>query len=274
VQSDCLHGFGIPVVLFVVTHSINLTALPDIPLIQPGDDLSSIIQKSLAQAGLQLQTDDVLVIAQKIVSKAEGRLVKISEVTPSARALELAPQLQKDPRHVEVILWESKEIVRMRPGVIVVEHRLGYVCANAGVDRSNVAPHADPDDDFLLMLPADPDRSCATLRDQLYEATGAKVGVIINDSHGRAWRNGTVGVAIGVAGVPALLDLRGTPDLFDYPLQVTQVGIADELAASASLLMGQAAEGRPVVHIRGLPYSLREGNGQELIRQKDMDMFR
>ncbi len=228
----------------------------------------------MADAGLQLQNDDVLVLAQKIVSKAEGRLVKISEVQPSARALELAPQLQKDPRHVEVILQETKEIVRMRAGVVVVEHRLGYVCANAGVDRSNVAPHANPEEDFLLMLPADPDKTCAELRDQLYSATGARVGVIINDSHGRAWRNGTVGVALGAAGVPALLDLRGTPDLFDYPLQVTQVGFADELAASASLLMGQAAEGRPIIHMRGIPYPLREGNGQELIRPKDMDMFR
>lgn len=257
-----------------MTHTLNLTALPNIPLIQPGDNLVNIILKSLAEAGLQLQNDDVLVLAQKIVSKAEGRLVKISEVQPSARALELAPQLQKDPRHVEVILQETKEIVRMRAGVIVVEHRLGYVCANAGVDRSNVAPHANPEDDFLLMLPADPDKTCTELRDQLEAATGAKVGVIINDSHGRAWRNGTVGVALGAAGVPALLDLRGTPDLFDYPLQVTQVGFADELAASASLFMGQAAEGRPIIHIRGVPYALREGNGQELIRQKDMDMFR
>ncbi len=257
-----------------MTHTLTLTALPNIPLIQPGDDLCALILKSLADAGLQLQTDDVIVLAQKIVSKAEGRLVRLADVTPSARALELAPQLQKDPRHVEVILRESKEIVRMRPGVIVVEHRLGYVCANAGVDHSNVAPHAIPADDTLLMLPLDPDRSCAELRDQLYEATGVRVGVIVNDSHGRAWRTGTVGIALGVAGVPALLDLRGTPDLFEYPLQVTQVGLADELAAAASLLMGQAAEGRPVIHIRGTPYPLRDGNAQELIRAKDMDLFR
>ena len=256
-----------------MTHTLTLTALPNIPLIQPGDDLCAIILKSLADAGLQLQTDDVLVLAQKIVSKAEGRLVRLADVTPSARALELAPQLQKDPRHVEVILRESKEIVRMRPGVMVVEHRLGYVCANAGVDRSNVAPHV-PEDDTLLMLPVDPDRSCIELRDKLFEATGARVGVIVNDSHGRAWRTGTVGVALGAAGVPALLDLRGTPDLFEYPLQVTQVGLADELAAAASLLMGQAAEGRPVIHIRGIPYPLRDGNAQELIRAKEMDLFR
>ncbi|MBM4424957.1 MAG: coenzyme F420-0:L-glutamate ligase [Chloroflexi bacterium] len=253
---------------------LTLTALPDIPLIQPGDDLCAIIIASLGKAEIELRDGDVLIVAQKIVSKAEGRLVRVSSVTPSARAAELAAQLQKDPRHVEVILSESKDIVRMRPGVIVVEHRLGFVCANAGVDRSNVAPHANPEDDFLLMLPADPDRSCAELRLRLRDGTGANVGVIINDSHGRAWRNGTVGVAIGAAGVPALLDLRGTPDLFDYPLQVTQVGLADELAAAASLLMGQAAEGRPVIHARGVPYAAREGGAQELIREKDLDMFR
>ena len=250
-----------------------LTALPNIPLIKPGDDLCAIILASLTEAGLRLQGDDVLILAQKIVSKAEGRLVHLSSVTPSARALELADELQKDPRQVEVILSETKEIVRMRAGVIVVEHRLGYVCANAGVDRSNVAPHGEGGD-WLLMLPENPDRSCAELRDKLLAATGATVGVIVNDSHGRAWRSGTVGVALGAAGVPALLDLRGTPDLFDTPLQITQVGFADELAAAASLLMGQAAEGRPIIHARGVPYALRDGDAQELIRPKELDLFR
>jgi coenzyme F420-0:L-glutamate ligase / coenzyme F420-1:gamma-L-glutamate ligase len=257
-----------------LTAQLTLTALPNIPLVQPGDDLLAILLKGFEEAGLKLQDDDVIILAQKIVSKAEGRLVKLSEVEPSAKALELAPLAQKDPRHVEVILRESKEIVRMRPGVIVVEHRLGYVCANAGVDRSNVAPHGESVDDYLLLLPENPDASCATLREKLKQATGATVGVIINDSHGRAWRNGTVGVALGTAGLPALLDLRGTPDLFDYPLQVTQVGLADELAAAASLLMGQAAEGRPAIHARGVPYQFREGNAQELIREKEMDLFR
>ena len=221
-----------------------------------------------------MQTGDVLILAQKIVSKAEGRLVHLSSVSPSARALELADELGKDPRQVEVILSETKEIVRMRAGVIVVEHRLGYVCANAGVDRSNVAPHGAGGDDWLLMLPEHPDRSCAELRDKLRAATGATVGVIVNDSHGRAWRSGTVGVALGAAGVPGLLDLRGTPDLFDTPLQITQVGFADELAAAASLLMGQAAEGRPIILARGVPYALRDGDAQELIRPKEMDLFR
>lgn len=257
-----------------MADQLTLTALPNIPLIQPGDDLVAVLLKGLLAAKVELRDNDVLVLAQKIVSKAEGRLVKLADVVPSAKALELAPMLEKDPRHVEVVLRESKEIVRMRPGVIVVEHRLGYVCANAGVDRSNVAPHGEAADDYLLLLPENPDKSCADLRQKLKRATGATVGVIINDSHGRAWRNGTVGVALGAAGLPALLDLRGKPDLFDYPLQVTQVGLADELAAAASLLMGQAAEGRPAIHVRGVPYPLREGNAQELIRQKEMDLFR
>lgn len=244
------------------------------PLIKPGDDLCNLIIQSLSEAGIQLRDGDVLVLAQKIVSKAEGRFVNLDEVAPSPRAIELASELQKDPRHVEVILSETKEVVRTRPGVIVVEHRLGYVCANAGVDHSNVASPDDSGGEWLLMLPQDPDASCELMRRTLAERTGAGVGIIINDSHGRAWRSGTVGVALGAAGVPALLDLRGTPDLFDFPLQVTQVGLADELAAAASLLMGQAAEGRPVVHVRGVPYPLREGNARELIRPRELDMFR
>lgn len=251
---------------------LALTALPGLPLIQPGDDLAALILRSLASVDIQLQDADVLVLAQKIVSKSEGCEVKLTEVVPSERALALAEQTQKDPRFVEVVLRDSVEVLRVRPGTLIVEHRLGFVCANAGVDRSNVAQPAG--DERLLRLPENPDASCARLREAFRAATGAQVGVIINDSHGRAWRNGTVGVALGAAGVPALLDLRGQPDLFDYALQVTQVGFADEIAAAASLLMGQADEGRPVIHVRGTPYPLREGTAQELIRPKDMDLFR
>ncbi|MBI3762455.1 MAG: coenzyme F420-0:L-glutamate ligase [Chloroflexi bacterium] len=251
---------------------MTLTALPDIPLIQPGDDLAAIILNSLAACGLRLEVGDVVVVAQKIVSKSEGRAVKLSEVKPSPRAIELAEAAQKAPGFVEVVLSESREVMRVRPGTLIVEHRLGFVCANAGVDRSNVAPHDD--EEWLLRLPEDPDSSCARLREQLRSATGVEVGVIVNDSHGRAWRNGTVGVALGAAGVPGLLDLRGHPDLFDYALQVTQVGLADEIAAAASLLMGQADEGQPVIHVRGVPYSLRDGNARELIRPKELDLFR
>ena len=253
-------------------YQLTLTALPDIPLIQAGDDLARIILDSIAAADLGLQDGDLLVLAQKIVSKAEGCEARLSEVTPSARALELAAESQKDPRFVEVVLRDSREVLRVRPGTLIVEHRLGFVCANAGVDRSNVAQPGD--DERLLRLPLDPDGSCARLRERLQAASGARLGVIINDSHGRAWRNGTVGVALGSAGVPSLLDLRGHPDLFDYALQITQVGLADEIAAAASLLMGQADEGRPVVLVRGVPYAMREGNAQELIRPRELDLFR
>lgn len=253
---------------------LTLTALPNFPLVQTGDDLAALILSGLQAAQIQLMDGDVLAVAQKVVSKAEGRTVRLSTITPSARAHELAAITRKDARFVEVVLSESREVLRTHINTLIVEHRLGFVCANAGVDRSNVGPHAEDADDVLLLLPANPDATCENLRARLREATGANVGVLINDSHGRAWRMGTVGVALGAAGLPALLDLRGQPDLFDYALQVTQVGLADELAAAASALMGQANEGRPVVHLRGVPYPFREGNAQELIRPKNMDLFR
>jgi coenzyme F420-0:L-glutamate ligase/coenzyme F420-1:gamma-L-glutamate ligase len=256
------------------TPQLTLTALPGIPLVKPGDDIGALILAALEAAAMELRTGDVIAIAQKIISKAEGRLVRLSEVTPSARALELAAVTQKDPRFIEVVLADSKEVLRAGFNTLIVEHRLGFVCANAGVDRSNVGPHGAGHEEVLLCLPLDPDRTCYKLRKRLGEATGAEVGVLINDSHGRAWRNGTVGVAIGASGLPALLDMRGHRDLFDYTLQVTQIGLADELAAAASLLMGQADERRPVIHIRGVPYPFREGTVRELIRPKEMDLFR
>jgi len=253
---------------------LTLTALPNIPLVQVGDDLAALILAGLKAAQITLASGDVIVIAQKIVSKAEGRILNLAEITPSARALELAAITEKDPRFIEVVLSESKEVLRARFNTLIVEHRLGFVCANAGVDRSNVGPQGEGQADYVLCLPLNPDETCQKLRERLQRDTRAEVGVIINDSHGRAWRNGTVGVALGVAGFPALLDLRGHPDLFDYALQITQIGLADELAAAASLLMGQADEGRPVIHLRGVPYPFREGNAQELIRPKEMDLFR
>jgi coenzyme F420-0:L-glutamate ligase/coenzyme F420-1:gamma-L-glutamate ligase len=192
---------------------------------------------------------------------------------PSQRALALSTQCEKDPRFIEVVLRESREVLRARPGLLVVEHRLGFVCANAGVDRSNIGD-IEGAGEWVLLLPEDPDASCRILRDRLKHATGATVGVMINDSHGRAWRNGIVGVAIGVAGLPALEDLRGRMDLFDYQLQITQVAAADELASAASLLMGQADEALPVVHARGFPYPLRESSLAELLRPKSQDVFR
>jgi coenzyme F420-0:L-glutamate ligase / coenzyme F420-1:gamma-L-glutamate ligase len=250
-------------------HDLVLTALPGIPMIAAGDDLTAIIVKALRDAGLALASGDVLVLAQKIVSKAEGRSVDLATVTPSPRAVALGKETGKDARLVELILEESTEVLRHRPGVLIVAHRLGLVLANAGIDRSNVDGR-----EHALLLPRDPDVSCAELRGAIAGATGTDVGVMIIDSIGRAWRNGTIGTAIGVAGLPGLLDLRGTPDLFGHPLETTEVGLADELAAAASLIMGQAGEGRPVVLVRGLGYGRRDGTARELLRAREKDLFR
>ncbi|MBI5825528.1 MAG: coenzyme F420-0:L-glutamate ligase [Chloroflexi bacterium] len=259
--------------------SLTLTSLNNIPLIRRDDNLADIVLNSLREMGLELQNDDILVFAQKIVSKAEGRNVNLATVSPSPRAVELAQQTEKDPRVVELMLQESNEVLRTRVGTIVVEHKLGFICANAGIDHSNVAPPEEEGqgvsaEEWVLLLPEDPDRSCVLLRNQIESKTGKHIGVVIIDSHGRAWRNGTVGVAIGMSGVPGIVDKRGDKDLFGYTLRVTVIGAADELAAAASLVMGQASEGRPVVHVRGFPYPLREGSLKELIRPKEQDMFR
>ena len=254
--------------------SLTLTPLSNIPIIRHGDDLADIIAASLHDTKVNLQDNDILVIAQKIVSKAEERTVNLNTVTPSPRAIELARQTEKDPRIVELMLQESNEVLRTRVGTIIVEHKLGFVCANAGIDHSNVAGAGDSVEEMVLLLPTDPDQSSRVIRENIESKTGRKVGVVIIDSHGRAWRNGTVGVAIGMSGVPGLVDMRGDKDLFGYTLRVTMVGAADELAAAASLVMGQAAEGTPVVHVRGFPYQLRESSIKELLRQKEQDLFR
>lgn len=279
--------------------SLTLTPLKNIPLIRRDDDLADIIVASLRESNIELEDGDILILASKIVSKAEGRIVDLTTVTPSERALELARQSEKDPRVVELMLQESNEILRVRVGTIIVEHRLGFVCANAGIDHSNVSPltsgegsgvRADSpsrsspsllgkwpgvrSEDLVLLLPLDPDSSSRMILEKIESGTGKKIGVMIIDSHGRAWRIGTVGVTIGLSGIPAVVDERGWQDLFGYTLRVTVVGIADELAAAASLVMGQAAEGTPVVHVRGFPYPLREGSLKELLRPKDQDMFR
>jgi coenzyme F420-0:L-glutamate ligase/coenzyme F420-1:gamma-L-glutamate ligase len=254
--------------------ALTLTSLPGIPLIKPGDDLAAVLAESLQRARIQLRDGDVVVLAQKIISKAEGQLVNLATIQPSPQALELAQQSAKDPRLVEVILRESNAILRVRPGTIIVEHRLGFICASAGVDHSNVEPVEGDAKDWVLLLPRDPDASARLIRDRLQDASGVQIGVLIIDSHGRAWRLGTVGITIGIAGIPGLVDLRGEPDLFDFHLQITQVGAADELAAAASLVMGQAAEGTPAVHVRGFPYPLRQASLNELLRPKGEDLFR
>lgn len=254
--------------------TIALVGLRDFPLIQPGDDIARIIRNSLEHNKIDLEDGDILVIAQKIISKAEGRQVSLDTVQPGVRAEELAQKTGKDPRLTELILQESKQVLRFRPGLIIVEHRLGFVCANAGIDRSNVSQGSDLDGDSVLLLPVDPDLSASVIRSTLEEAFGVRIGVLVIDSHGRAWRNGTVGTSIGLSGMPGVVDLRGEPDLFGYQLQVTEIGAADELAAAASLLMGQADEGRPVIHVRGFPYPLREGSFNELPRERGKDLFR
>ncbi len=253
---------------------LTLTSIPEIPLIQAGDDLAEILLHSTTNAGLDWQDGDILVLAQKIVSKAEGRMVNLAEVQPSQAALDLAARCEKDPRLVELILDESRSVLRTRPGTVIVEHKLGFICANAGIDHSNVRGAGGDPDNWVLLLPENPDWSAQTIRRKLEARTGRQIGVLIIDSHGRAWRMGTVGITIGLSGLPGLADLRGQPDLFGFHLRITQVGVADELAAAASLLMGQAAEGTPAVHVRGFPYALREAQLDELIRPKDQDLFR
>lgn len=251
---------------------LSLTALPGIPTVVAGADLARLILDAAERGGIALVEGDILILAQKIVSKAEGRRVRLADVSPSGRARDLARTVEKDPRLVELILQESEEVLRARPGVLVVVHRLGFVLANAGIDASNVAD--DEAEDSVLLLPADPDASAERLRQSLSAAAGVALGVVINDSFGRAWRLGTVGTAIGLAGLPGLVDLRGRPDRNGRPLRVSELGAADELASAASLLMGQADEGRPVVHARGFPYAPRPGRASELLRPPQLDLFR
>jgi coenzyme F420-0:L-glutamate ligase/coenzyme F420-1:gamma-L-glutamate ligase len=250
---------------------LTLFALPGLPMVRAGDDLAALIIAALDRAGRVLTDRDVLVIAQKIVSKAEGRVVDLATVTPGARAIALGAEVGKDPRLVEVILGESTRVVRSRPNLIIVQHRLGFVMANAGVDQSNVAP-ADGVHRVLL-LPENPDASAERLRARLAAHYAAQVAVIISDSFGRAWRRGTAGIAIGAAGLPSLIDLRGSPDLFGRTLEVSIIGFADEIAAAASLLQGQAAEARPVVLVRGLGWTAPDNPAAELIRPAAEDLF-
>ncbi len=253
-------------------RELRLLALEGLPEIAAGDDLAALLLAAIARGGLTLADNDILVIAQKIISKIESRRVRLADVDPSPRARELAAATHKDARLVECMLRESRAVLRAKPNVLIVEHQLGCVMASAGIDQSNV-PGAMADETVLL-LPEDPDASARRLREQIKAATGAHIGVVINDSFGRAWRNGVTGVAIGVAGVPALIDLRGQPDREGRALQVTQIAAADELAAAASLLMGQAAEGCPAVLVRGFPYPLRESSARELLRPTTEDLFR
>lgn len=255
-----------------MTTRLELIPLLGFPLVEPGDDLAQLVFNALQDNGLSLLPGDVLVVAQKIVSKAENRYVRLADVTVSADALALARQADKDPRLVQLILQESVEVLRVRPGVIIVEHRNGYIHANAGIDKSNIL--RDAEDPRVLLLPRDPDASARALRQGLANLGAAAPQVIINDSMGRAWRNGTVGLAIGTAGLEPLFNQIGGVDMFGNVLEVTEPAVADELAAGASLVMGQAAEACPVVLARGARLAPSEGGSSGLLRHKSIDMFR
>lgn len=245
---------------------------PGLPMVEPGDDLAGLILAGLAACGEDLLSGDILVVAQKIVSKAEGRRVALSAVVPSDRAIELAEETGKDARLVELVLRESSRVVRARRDLLIVEHRLGFVVANAGIDQSNVA--AEASEGHALLLPVDPDASAAELGRRLQAKTGASVGVVIADSFGRPWRLGTVGVALGAAGLPALIDRRGETDLFGRTLHATVIAVADHVAAAATLLMGEASEGLPVAIVRGLYLGGPHAPASHLLRPPQEDVFR
>ncbi len=267
-------------------EGISFTAVRGLPEIEPGADLAALIGAALAASRLAPRARDVLIVAQKIVSKAEGRLVELDSVNPSEEALRLARVTGKDPRLIELILGETDEIIRAAPSVLIVRHRLGFVMANAGVDRSNVPP-ARPDDgpsvgthegharrERALLLPRDPNRSAAELRRRLGEQFGLPLGVIVSDSFGRPWRRGVVNVALGSAGLPSLVDRRGERDRNGRALEVTEVALADAIAAAAALVMGEGAESIPLVLARGLEWDAPERDASALLRPKSEDLFR
>jgi coenzyme F420-0:L-glutamate ligase/coenzyme F420-1:gamma-L-glutamate ligase len=254
-----------------VSKRVELLALGTIPRIMPGDDLAGVILAACDREGAGLLPDDVLVVAQKVVSKAEGRIARLADVEASPEALRLAQISAKDPRIVELILRESEAIVRCVSGLIIARHRLGVVLANAGIDQSNIG--AGDEAEAALLWPLDPDASAERLRREIAERRGTTIAVIVNDSLGRAWRKGTVGAAIGLSGLAGVVDMRGRADLYGRTLRSTEVGQADEIAAAASLVMGQADEGRPVVIVRGLSYDQRPASAREITRERELDLF-
>jgi coenzyme F420-0:L-glutamate ligase/coenzyme F420-1:gamma-L-glutamate ligase len=255
---------------------LELTAVPGIPIVQPGDDVGSLVCAALAQAGCELRAEgDVLVVTSKILSRAEDRFVDLSSVQPSAAARELATRTHKDPRACELILRESSEVSRAAPNVLIVRHRLGFVSANAGIDESNGRPASEGHGPWVLLLPIDPDGSARAIRAAVRARFGVDVGVVVTDSHGRPFRIGSVGIAIGVAGVPALWDQRGRVDLHGRALEVTVTALADQIAAAADLIAGQADEGRPLVLVRGLRFAQDEAaSATALLRPIAMDLYR
>jgi coenzyme F420-0:L-glutamate ligase/coenzyme F420-1:gamma-L-glutamate ligase len=255
----------------LIAKRLELIAPENFPLVEPGDDLPRLIAATLRDEHIALQNGDVLVLAQKIVSKSENRFVDLAELEPAAEAEDLALKCDKDARLVQLILNESTDVLRCVPGVIIVRHKLGLVMANAGIDHSNIAGSADGN--RVLLLPENPDKSARTLRKQMQQLSKSELAVVISDSFGRPWRLGTTGVCIGCDGIAALVDKRGESDLFGQELLVTQMAIGDELATAASLLMGQADEARPVVIVRGLDLPRDPASARHLLRPRDEDLF-
>ncbi len=256
--------------LVKASDQVSIHPLRDIPLVHPGDDLAGLIGAAISRANYTLCDGDVVVVAQKVVSKAEGRLVRLDDVQPSSKALRLAEKTGKDPRMVELILRESTDVIRTAPGVIIVRHRLGLVSANAGIDQSNI-DHGK--DEHALLLPLDPDQSARLLRDKLTQKTGKRLGVIISDSVNRPWRLGSVGIAIGCAGVTVLDDRRGRLDLFGRELKITLINHADSIATTALLLMGETSEGVPAAVVSGFAADDDEQSASDSIRPMEEDLF-
>ncbi len=256
-------------------ESLQLRALPGMPLVQAGDDIAALIVEALKRAELALQAGDVLVVTSKIVSRATNRFVDLGQITPSQEALTVAREVNRDPRLVELVLCESIAISRKKPEVLITRHKLGFVSANAGIDLSNARPaHANEGTGpWALLLPEQPDVEAQRLREALRQVTGVDLGIVLSDSHGRPFRLGTVGCAIGLAGLPAQWDRRGDPDLFGNALQTTITALADQVAAAADLVAGQANEGRCVVHVRGLSFDVSDSSASDLVRPTDQDLY-
>jgi coenzyme F420-0:L-glutamate ligase/coenzyme F420-1:gamma-L-glutamate ligase len=254
---------------------LEVLAVPGLPLVGRGADIPTLVSRALSAAGLSVRDGDVLVVTSKLLSRAEGRFVELPRVEPSTRAVEIAHEVGKDPRVIELILRESSALSRRARGVIVVRHRLGFVVANAGIDMSNaVPPDALPGSGpWALLLPEAPDTSAAAIRARVEADWGSHVGVVITDSFGRPFRVGTVGVAIGVSGLPPLWDQRGDPDLFGRALEITVTALADQIAAVADLVAGQAAERRPLVLVRGLDFDPSEQGASALLRKTEEDLY-
>jgi coenzyme F420-0:L-glutamate ligase / coenzyme F420-1:gamma-L-glutamate ligase len=251
-----------------------LTPLIGMPDVKPGSRVDELLEMALSRSNLELQDEDVLVLAQKIVSKAENRYFNYALLNPSTEALRLAEICGKDPQFVELVLLESKSVIRVAPGTIIVEHKSGFISANAGIDHSNIGKHTEAGEKWALLIPEDADASAAHIRSRIKQKTGKNIAVLIIDSHGRPWRLGTVGISIGFSGLSSLIDKRGMKDLYGRTLEATIICAVDGLAAAASLVMGEADEGVPAVHVSGFPFPMAEGHFSDLIRPKESDFFR